>query len=305
MNVTSQRSIYPGKDFSAWPFHKAARAYELVCQLRDEYNSYRASLGRESVSESDPTQRIFSVRARLRHEPDSIRWSLLFGDAIHNYRASLDAFAWEMAHLEGATLADELEHRLYFPLARTQAHWAAMVKSTLSSMPSFVRDRLEINQPFRYGEPDLAAGVVLHRLDLTDKHRASLAMMIEMASRSTFALRVESFENSDSFSMAGIASEELWRQEPVRDGALLWRFRSELPLRSLVIDKLPMYLSVSDGDENLRAFDLLDLIDRQVVGILLSTCFGVPSSNWTSYILGDQPRPEMVVEDLSGSTACG
>lgn len=91
--------------------------------------------------------------------------SLIYGDAIHCLRASLDLLASEVVRLAGKSTKD-----VYFPIADVEASLAARVKATNFDRggPVAVRFLTDEIKPYRGGHATLRA---LHELDIQDKHQ--------------------------------------------------------------------------------------------------------------------------------------
>lgn len=122
----------------------------------------RRDLYARTVTTSDG--RSGQVIARFAN-PLPIELSAVLGDAIHNFRASLDHLAW---HLVSRSPSGHTDHRTAFPIAESQHKWSEKFKSQLNGIGSAEERFIRRLRAFNGGCTEL---YVLHRLDIVDKHR--------------------------------------------------------------------------------------------------------------------------------------
>ena len=155
-------------------------------QLRDEITHALDGYSYPVRVETDEGARQYVLY--IESVPDtSQEWSLLFGDAIHNFRSTLDHIAVQLAiHGNGSALTDDEVRTAAFPVLDDPNSW-----STVAGPPSVrlmrpgERDRIRELQPFNateqsiWGRDALLSGGAriprvireLHRADIADKHR--------------------------------------------------------------------------------------------------------------------------------------
>ena len=97
-------------------------------------------------------------------------WSLLAGDAIFNFRASLDYLAWQLVQV-GTQPKPEKPEMVMWPVIRKQADADATINLRLPGILPKHRALVEAFQPYQ-GEPGRVNPlVVLNDLSRHDKHR--------------------------------------------------------------------------------------------------------------------------------------
>ncbi len=112
---------------------------------------------------------------KLLHLPElPPRWSLILGDAIHNYRSVLDYLAYEVVRLDSGSYWSDSQ----FPIITDPAKNAGWrVRGTLDRLTPEHRALIDRHQPYRRGDLDAAKSDPLAKLaDLSneDKHRLLL-----------------------------------------------------------------------------------------------------------------------------------
>lgn len=158
-----------GKEISTWANQKFARAQEHVSALNGRLPLWyaRAKMETEPVISEDG--RRVEVIVRLHDEPPLSEWSLILGDAVHNYRAALDALVWELTNLGDRTPKEP--KKVTFPMVTDQSKWKYAAEY-LESMPPEALERVRQVQPFNYEPGEVSAIWLLHQLDIQDKHRS-------------------------------------------------------------------------------------------------------------------------------------
>lgn len=283
------RIFRPGVDMSVIPVAKWEHAHAKARQLRDEYNAYRNGSGDETISVYSEDRRRVTLTARLPKPPPIVLWSLLLGDAIHNYRSALDGLAWEVAHLDGNAVPAKYARSLYFPLAKTEDAWNDMQTKTLVSVPPVIRSRLETVQPYRFEPMQEGIGITLDKLDILDKHRSALTLALRVLDQQHFSVELATEAGSlDDFTYEFVAPDA-----PIADGVPVLVFEERQPVANLRVEKLPMVLGVDLDGSHRNIFDLLDLIERQVAGTFINVCVGFAQQEWQEFITNGGARPKI------------
>jgi hypothetical protein len=103
-------------------------------------------------------------------EADLDQWGLWFGEGVHSARAALDNLLYSIARQEGAS-AEDLK-RIQFPVVTKPEEWAGTVKRyRLDVLGPAAVEALRRVQPFNRAPGEVDGLVMLHALDIGDKHR--------------------------------------------------------------------------------------------------------------------------------------
>jgi hypothetical protein len=159
-----------GNELSKWPLLKVGRATELVLQLEGRLAAWNAAMHLETVMVPEPGGRVVNAVLEVHEMPPVDEWSLIVGDVLHAYRSALDAFAWDLAHLDGMEPPNATQ--VYFPVSSTESGFNKKV-AALGNIPPIFGQRMRKFQSFAVtsGIPTLAT---LHTLNIDDKHRGTL-----------------------------------------------------------------------------------------------------------------------------------
>lgn len=260
----STRELRAGRDYPVWPFLKWGHAVRIHQRFVADYNLWRGSLASETRTEYSPDRRTATFYATIAHEPPLYDWSLVFGDAIHNYRSALDALAWSMAHLDGNAPDPRHEKRIYFPLTRSEEEFADLANTSLSSVPAFALRRIRSVQPFHGRSTEDAIGLLLHALDIQDKHRSAIEMRAVAADQTHYVLKVSYEEPTDTDDATFVAPQWVAPKRTVRDGDVVAVAEFNRPVRFAEIEDLPLVLLVEHSGQRFDALSSLELIDQQV-----------------------------------------
>lgn len=172
MEEPQYRMLVPGRDITRWAEMKIARARELLAGLRGQMDTWSTTGGVHALPSLSEDGTRIEIRAAVVSQAPVDIWAMQFGEAVHQLRASLDALAWDCAHLDGNQPADP--RAVYFPVKESEAKWAAARKGALSSIPDDILDRLEQAQPYQPVPGGIPFLGVLHGLDIQDKHKGLL-----------------------------------------------------------------------------------------------------------------------------------
>jgi hypothetical protein len=106
----------------------------------------------------------------LTHVPEiPLDLSIIAGDALHNFRSTLDHLAWKLVEAAGKTPRDQTG----FPIFDSEANYRSYSPKKVEGMRPIAIERIHNLRPYRGGNNDLW---ILHRLDIIDKHRLLLTL---------------------------------------------------------------------------------------------------------------------------------
>tara|TARA_R110002051_G_scaffold315883_1_gene394828 strand:- start:3668 stop:4549 length:882 start_codon:yes stop_codon:yes gene_type:complete len=283
---TPDRQLEPGRDYNSAPLHKLVRARLLAEELSDRFKEYRYSLGLEVIAKIDESRHGVRFYARVSSPPPLAVWTSLFADIVHNYRSALDGFAWELANLDGAK--PPKPSQLYFPIFDTHHKWEKARATTLSSMPAFVLDRLNQVQPFHAEPVRDGIGLLLHALDIEDKHRAAISIDLKARDKTfwSYSISYEKIEPGHDPQPTRWIGPDV----TIFDGMPFLEMTSRFRLEKAEGSDLPLVLLVSaevhGGKFEKDAFFILRLMDQQVSTSfeLVSTGTLRPPGEWLTSV---------------------
>jgi hypothetical protein len=174
-----QIHLVGGTNFSTWPDLKWARGNTHAKALEASFVEWSASapVTVEAVLREDRQGLDFVARVPRgipKHE-----WSLMLGDALHNFRSAFDALAWGMAHFNDAQ--PPKPKAIYFPICTEPKQWNDALKSWVGELDPEFQHRLRIMQPFNYVPPGIPSVLrMIHDLDIQDKHKDFLTVSADM-----------------------------------------------------------------------------------------------------------------------------
>ena len=144
---------------------KYARAQEHSAAWDRALDKWVATMPYGVRGEADPLG-WFVIRLVARELPPP-ELSLTFADMISNLRATLDHIIWALVEESGNATHDQLT----FPCVLDRKHWPSARGSKLRNVPPQWIPAIEQAQPFTAPQPRRHPMYVLHRLDITTKHR--------------------------------------------------------------------------------------------------------------------------------------
>lgn len=266
-SVTENRQLQAGRDYPLWPVLKWAHAGRLGTAFVQEYNLWRISLGSETRAEYSEDRTVVTFYASLATLPPVHDWSLKFGDILHNYRSALDALAWAMANLDGNSPDARYAKQVYFPMKTTLEAFEKEAQTKLSSVPGFILERMAMVQPYHVkpGESvEDGIALILHDLDIADKHKAALEAHAIAADMTSYAIAYRTMDMSAEFDHEAMTYDWIAPDRALQDGDPIVRWTFPAPVESAEIEQLPILLTVRHGGRNLDVFELLRMIDLQV-----------------------------------------
>jgi hypothetical protein len=282
------RIYRPGVDFDEAPVDKWDHGRSLALTLASEMISYHERTSPDSRTEFSEDHRTATVRAHLDPEPPMKRWRLMLNDCLHAYRSSLDGLAWALAHLDDRSPAPKVASQLYFPLAKSEKDWLKLRSRQLASMPEIVLSRLELLQPYRFPDVENSIGVLLHKMDVLDKHRNELVPTLRAVDKYSYSMTY-SFGTQNGDITEGF--EFVAPQGQIHHGDPVFELRNSTPFEVLEVQALPLVLCVEIDGGVRNVFSLLDLIERQVAGTFAALCVGYTDEAWSAHIEQGAARP--------------
>lgn len=171
--------LVPGENIAIWPEVKLGRAYSHIMEVQsciEEWEALRPL--RTKTVQVSPTELWITLDVVV--PPPTQVLATVMGDALHNLRSALDAVVWEMATFgDAAPSSEDAERAVQFQLYDDPAKFKKWHERVGSLSEVFIA-RLEAEQPYRRAAALAALGqedtlVALHRLDVLDKHRNSIA----------------------------------------------------------------------------------------------------------------------------------
>lgn len=268
----NERILVPGRDYSRWPRLKVGHARRLAAGLHYDIEMWRVSNAPETRTEYSEDRREVTFFADIPNSPPLYEWSLAFGDIVHAYRSSLDALTWALAHLDGSAPAKP--QNVAFPLTTSREKFERLAKSTLSSVPKFAFDRLQRVQPYHAERIDDAVGMILHELDIQDKHRSSIEFRILSNDLTDSPIRRTSGGTDLPSEFDEIEFDFHARNTPIKHGDRIVTYRLRRPATEMRGSGLPMTLAIEQGRKLRDIFELLAQIDFQIEGIFSMVNFG-------------------------------
>lgn len=155
---------------------KLDHAMSHMKAIEDEFGAWIDSKLHRFYGETNPQRTIHSLVFDCGKRPDLVRWSLMFGDAIHNLRSTLDHLVYAVGtHKAGGSLPPG-EDRLAYPITESPESFAGFCKGKLFGIATDINDpiikAMERFQPYKRTTPDAPTALrLLRAFDDRDKHR--------------------------------------------------------------------------------------------------------------------------------------
>lgn len=239
--------------------HAAAQSWRLQASIREWNDSLPEDLYEGSLSDD---RKGFEMRLADFPPPPQQHWSLLVGDVFHNLRAALDALVW--AHVNPEALTEDEAKRIYFPLSRTAEQWTRDRLTKLKTVPDDVAELIGAEQPFQMENPEQSALILLHELDVQDKHREMIRTRAAMT-RFEHNLSASTWQ---AVPQGAQPTAEIPRFA-LKPGAVVLRGTSPVPLRHLHAE-LSLEMQVGFAPELRLAEPVME-----VVGALVGNVRGI------------------------------
>jgi hypothetical protein len=177
---------------SAWL--KWAWAVVNANVLGDNINAFAAQPNLKMpvrlAHEYDAKRHCIIVRVDEVANPFPPLWGLLLGDAVHNFRSSLDHLAWAL-YKRGRTpnLSRKKERDVQFPICTDRLGFNGSLKRRLPGVRRTDIALVRGSQPYMYGKRNLTRHVflALRKLSNADKHR-TIQPIIAVPENATYTL---------------------------------------------------------------------------------------------------------------------
>lgn len=201
-NSANARTLIEGVDLTTWPAMKLQRAHSLLSEAVEQAALWNTSRSFMTPLRLTPDRMFIEflvppegVRAPVRE------WSLIVGEAFHQARSALDAFAWEVVHLDGRRPADP--RSVYFPITDKEDTWRKKV-GAYASAPEEIVERMRLVQPWVTGEGADSWLRLVSRVNNDDKHQGvvSTIPVAEMLSIEGMSLRLGDGEEESGPSLS-------------------------------------------------------------------------------------------------------
>jgi hypothetical protein len=163
---------------------KIVRADETIVRLEAEIDAF---LSREYrvIGEVDVNGRayVFTAFGEPKLPP---RFAVLAGEVIHHLRSCLDHLVTQLVTVEGGTP----NHRHEFPLCRTpDAFEIARKRKKIAGVSANAAKRIREAQPYKADpKPGNSTLLLIHELDIIDKHRLVLVVVTTVLMATTLGM---------------------------------------------------------------------------------------------------------------------
>lgn len=217
-------------EFSIAPDLKVQRGKELLLDLISRINAWQATEPVWGELVLDSNGHDVDTYIRVRDMPPLQEFSLLYGDALGNFREALDALVWDLATVGGKS--PRRENQVMFPAEITESAFRDRVKN-LETLDEVYIARIRELQPFHQTDPNSDALATLARLTNHKKHRGLLGAIPAHGVNTSLQVRVI---ERDTTGRNGLEISVI-DGGPIRDG-LHWlrtHFDPKVELRSISI----------------------------------------------------------------------
>ena len=163
---------------------KILRADETIASLEAASRAFLTEHYRIAGSvDADARAYVFSAFGETDLPP---RFAVLAGEVIHHLRSCLDHVVTQLVSVEGGTP----DHRTEFPICRTpETFEVAKRRGKVQGVSATALSKIEAAQPY-HADPNLSNStlLVLHELDIVDKHRLVLVVIATVLMASTLKI---------------------------------------------------------------------------------------------------------------------
>ena len=159
---------------------KVQRGKEHFQQFVLQYQTFLNLNPYGVVVENNPNTSERIWRARV-SRPIPEQWSILVGDVVHSLRAALDYLAWELWVANGGDISDPIATSITLQVTdptktltpKQQQEARQRKESLFGTAGAALIDRLQMDAGKKASpNPELRPLILLHRLDIWDKHRS-------------------------------------------------------------------------------------------------------------------------------------
>jgi hypothetical protein len=213
-----------------------------ACKHADDFDSllsaYVEADSYEVTFKFEPETGWHHFNWKVNAQPPGEQFALIFGDMLYNLRASLDYIAWQLVLLAGS---DPTDHTA-FPAAKTAHGWAS-AKGQVAGIEERWVTEIDNLQPYKRADrPEIHPLAILDYVNNIHKHRL-LVPALMTAEVWTFGMPVEALPTGSKIDFRSS------HEQPMRDGAELFRFRVETgeELNVDMDEKPPLRVAFRDG----------------------------------------------------------
>ena len=163
-----EQFLRPGIEITNRVELKFAHAVKLVNELTGRIGEWSAAETLLARVHQVDEHRI-ELRLVIRRLPPVDEWSLILGDALHNFRSVYDCLIWAFATFDGAV--PKTPGQVTFPITRNETEWLKRIKH-LETVPPPLLERVRRLQSWPDGDACNESLLWhLHKLDILDKHQ--------------------------------------------------------------------------------------------------------------------------------------
>lgn len=206
---------------------KLARADEHLSTLYRETDGWGDRDPFRVVRQSNADGSVHEFSLRFQVQPDTLRWALLLGDALHNLRGALDHVVYALAIRQTGQDPPPGAERLMYPICSDAKYWnSKRVQDRIACLSKPTRAAIERTQPYNRLKTGkwFAPLWWLAQLNDIDKHRLVHIAALGMAP-DDIAINAE----PGTF-------RALWNEGPLVDGAPLLRLELTKPDPQVYVD---------------------------------------------------------------------
>jgi hypothetical protein len=215
-----------GEDWAFSYRAKLARADEHLDALYRETDGWGDRDPFRIVREHNADGTVHQFSLRFKVQPDTLRWALLLGDALHNLRSALDHIVYALAVRQTGRDPPPKMRDLNFPIRSSRDAWNKQADKAIAPLNEPTRAAIKKAQP--YNRLKTGQGFMpvwwLRLLNDADKHRL-LHITALAAAPDEIAIDAE----PGTF-------RALWNQGPLVDGAPLLRLELTEPNPHVRVD---------------------------------------------------------------------
>jgi hypothetical protein len=216
-----------GEDWAFSHRAKLARADEHLNMLYRETDGWGDGDPFRIVRQSNADGSVHEFHLRFKVQPDTVRWALLLGDALHNMRGALDHIVYALAVRQTGQDPPPDASRLMFPIHSEAKFWnSRKTQRRITCLSEPTRAAIKKAQPYNR----LKAGQWfmplwwLALLNDADKHRLLHITAVGMAPD---AIAIDAKPGT---------FRALWNEGPLVDGAPLLRLELAEPNPHVYVD---------------------------------------------------------------------
>lgn len=201
---------------------KLARAVEQSEILKNEINTWK----KDNPIRYRTEMHVGGMGFRVIHEgflnsPPTERWSLIFGELIHNLRSALDNLAWGFACAKTNPPLNPIV--IKFPIYKVEEKFDKDTKKITHQMTTDIAECIKAMQPFSESEPDKIDRhflILIQNFNNDDKHTVPY---ISFTSFDTFhgSFEIEKISNGQKFKCVLRGIPEWDGTEPLQAGTVL------------------------------------------------------------------------------------